>query len=148
MTRRARAVGGGLTEAAFQSHVLGLFRFYDWRVYHPPDNRPGGKAGRVQAVAPGYPDLTAVRGVELLFVELKTDGGRLGKGQPEWAAALEQVADGIRDMGEAVRDLAPDDPRFDRLPVVEYHLWRPIDWPMIEERLARGLVRQATPPPV
>lgn len=93
------------SEAAFQQKVINYAIFKGWLVYHPPDNRPG-KAGRVQHVVPGYPDLTLVR-ERVLFAELKTEKGRVSPEQKRWHAAL-------KDAG------------------AEAHIWRPSDWAHIE----------------
>lgn len=59
----------------------------------------------------GYPDLTCIHLIHGFFVsELKTETGRLREEQKKWKDHfLEQK--------------------------VEYHLWRPSDWPEIEKRL-------------
>jgi hypothetical protein len=61
---------------------------------------------------PGYPDLTLAKaGGPLLLCELKTDTGTLTAAQADWLALLRQVQGG------------------------EVYVWRPTDWPQIEERL-------------
>lgn len=116
MTPRALNADGGLSEAAWQAQVVGLARLYDWRVYHPPDNRPDrdrpGRAGR-QHVTPGYPDLTLVRGADLIFAELKAERGRVTADQGEWLMALEDAG-------------------------AETHVWRPSDFDDVNRRLARS----------
>ncbi len=92
-----------MTEAAFQKMVITLARLCGWRVYHTYDSR------RSQA---GFPDLVLIRGQLLLFVELKTDTGRVTAEQKAWLAAL----------AEAGQDV---------------WVWRPADWPAIEAILAR-----------
>lgn len=140
----ARLKDGSLSEPAFQSQVLGLAAFYGWRTYHPPDNAPrttrGGRVVR-QRVTPGYPDLTLVRGAELLFVELKAEKGRLDPAQREWLDALRTVGDAVDDVPLVREGGRPH-------PSVEVHVWRPSDWPAIEKRLARGRVLQSHPSPV
>jgi len=69
--------------------------------------------------APGFPDLVLVRGGRLLFAELKTDRGIVTLPQREWLAALT----------EANR--------------VETHVWRPANWPHVQQILARRLVANA-----
>lgn len=124
---RARSATGELTEAAFQAHVVGLARFYGWRVFHAPDNRPAGKGRAPQRLAApeakGFPDLVLVRPPELLFVELKTDTGRLGPGQEEWLADLAAVGNAVAHA--ATRVVSPG---YDDGPAVQAHLWRPEDW--------------------
>lgn len=102
------------SEAAFQQQIEQLARLYSWKVFHAPDNRPSGRTGRVQRVTPGFPDLTLVRGEELIFAELKTETGRVRPEQTEWLAALENV------------------------PGVETFVWRPSDFDAINRRLSRG----------
>ncbi|HET8627024.1 MAG TPA: hypothetical protein VFL91_06375 [Thermomicrobiales bacterium] len=62
--------------------------------------------------AGGYPDLVAVRPPRVVFAELKTARGRVREEQGWWAD-----------------DLA-------RCPGVEYHCWRPADWPAILATIA------------
>ena len=59
---------------------------------------------------PGFPDVVAVRGDRVMFVELKSEQGRLSEDQAAWLLAL-------------------------GLAGAEVHVWRPSDWPEIEELL-------------
>ena len=59
----------------------------------------------------GYPDLTLLRPPRVVFAELKTERGRVSDAQQETLALLGQC------------------------PGVETYLWRPADWPTIEEVL-------------
>lgn len=59
----------------------------------------------------GFPDLVLVRGDRLLAAELKRERGYPTPEQRQWLAALGAVTD------------------------VSAHLWRPRDWPEIEETL-------------
>jgi hypothetical protein len=102
------------SEAAFQQQVLNLATLYDWATYHPPDNRPSGRTGRVQRVVAGFPDLTLVRDEALLFAELKKENGRVSPAQTRWLTLLAKV------------------------PGVETYIWRPSDWDEIQARLSRG----------
>jgi VRR-NUC domain len=63
--------------------------------------------------APGFPDLVLVRPPEILFVELKAEKGRVRPEQQEWITALHACG-------------------------LEVHLWRPSDFDVLHERLARG----------
>lgn len=58
----------------------------------------------------GYPDLTLVRGDRLVFAELKTERGRVSVAQERWLDALRRAT-------------------------TEVWLWRPRDWPEIEDVL-------------
>ena len=67
-----------VTEKQWQSQVVDLARLTGWRVYHTFDSR------RSQ---PGYPDLTLVKD-RAVFLELKTEEGKLSAAQKDWLAAL------------------------------------------------------------
>lgn len=60
----------------------------------------------------GFPDLVLVRGPRLVVAELKSETGVLSPAQKEWISALSRTA--------------------------ETYVWRPSDWPEIEETLRRG----------
>jgi hypothetical protein len=128
------------SEAQFQQRVEQLAAYYGWRHFHAPDNRPGGKAGRLQRVAPGFPDLVLIRPPELIFAELKTDTGRVRSEQAAWIADLEAVAVAMR----AFIQHGQDAPRLERfsdahgIPCIDVYVWRPRDFDAILDRLARG----------
>jgi len=95
-----------ITEAQWQNTVMDLATLLRWRAYHAPENRPVvGRGGTryVQNVRAGFPDLVLVREGRLIFAELKRETGKLGPGQEEWLADLDEV------------------------PGVESYLWRPSD---------------------
>jgi hypothetical protein len=69
--------------------------------------------------AAGFPDLVMVRPPVVLFAELKAEGGRVRPEQRGWLGVLE------------------------RCPGVVVRLWRPDDWPEIEEMLTRPRKRGA-----
>ena len=104
-----------MTERQWQAQVEGLARFYGWRLFHAPDNRPNAR-GKVQRVTPGFPDLFMVRDGEALAVELKTETGRVAPAQREWLDALAVV------------------------PGIDAYVWRPADFDDAHARLARGRV--------
>jgi hypothetical protein len=93
-----------LTEKEFQAQVLTLARWCGWWAFHPFDSRRS---------APGWPDLALLRPPRVLFVELKSDRGRVTAEQ-EW------VLEALRACG------------------LEVCVWRPSDWAEIEEQLARS----------
>jgi len=102
------------SEKDFQAAVVTFAKLCGWRVQHTRtvQIRPGVWATPVQGHA-GFPDLVLAhptRGV--LFVELKTIGGRLSKDQKDWLIVLSESA-------------------------AEVYVWYPSDWPQIEERLQR-----------
>ena len=83
-----------LTEKQWQAWVIEAAHTFGWHVYHTYDSR------RSQA---GYPDLTLMRPPDVLFVELKTEKGKLSASQRFTAVLLEAC------------------------PGVGYYLWRPSD---------------------
>lgn len=70
----------GMTEAALQRAVLDTAALYGWDHMHHADSR------RAHA---GWPDLVLCRPPRCLFVELKTDRGRVRPDQRRW---LQQLA--------------------------------------------------------
>jgi hypothetical protein len=61
--------------------------------------------------SPGFPDVVAVKGERVLFLELKSQNGKLRDEQRHWLSALGAAG-------------------------AEVHCWKPDDWPLIE-----GLLR-------
>lgn len=103
-----------ITENEWQSTVMNLATLLGWRSYHAPENRPViGRSGAryVQNVRAGFPDLVLVREGRLIFAELKRETGKLGPGQDEWLAELDEV------------------------PGVESYLWRPRDLQVVHRIL-------------
>lgn len=136
MARRVRSKNGDLLEDPFQQQVEGIARFYGWLIYH---------TRRSDRSQPGFPDLVAVRGPELIFAELKTRTGRVDANQQRWIDALGDVAVAVAaatsDQRAAValrvRDVLPSD-HDDALASVDVYVWRPADWDAIQARLGRG----------
>lgn len=102
-----------ITERAFQRQVVQLAVALGFVVYHTNDSRRSHK---------GFPDLVLVRPAgqwrdsrlgRVLFIELKTDTGRLKPEQEQWGRIL--LAAGA-----------------------DWRLWRPRDWPEIERTLKGG----------
>jgi VRR-NUC domain len=70
------------------SAVIDLARVYDWRVAHfRPAQTAHGWRTAMQGDK-GFPDLTLAWNGWVLFVELKSDDGRLTPDQEAWASAL------------------------------------------------------------
>ena len=70
------------TEKAFMEAVIQYLRLRSWIVYHTHDSRRS---------APGFPDICAVRGPRLAFIECKVGRGKPTPAQHEWLAALAAV---------------------------------------------------------
>ena len=105
-------------EADFQAAVIELAELQGWRVYHTHDSRGS---------QPGFPDLTMVRRHELIFAELKVlMTERATAEQAEWLTDLQRVAHHVID---ATPGSGP--------PFIRVRLWRPSDWPEIEQVLKR-----------
>jgi VRR-NUC domain len=91
-------------EKDWQQTVIEAATYAGWLHYHTQDSRGSD---------PGFPDLVLVRPPRVLFVELKTDAGRIQPAQRLWLTALEQCG------------------------TVEVYVWRPRDdWGTILRILA------------
>ena len=77
-----------LTEQQFGEAVIDLARYRGWRVVHfrPARTTRGWRTAMSGDL--GFPDLVLARHGVVLLVELKTQHGRLGRGQREWADAI------------------------------------------------------------
>ena len=71
-----------MRERDWQAMVTAAAQHLGYLAYHTHDAR------RSQ---PGYPDLCLVRGERLVFLELKTEKGRVRPEQQVWLDALSQV---------------------------------------------------------
>ena len=93
-----------LTEAQFQQQVLDIAKTLGWKTYHTHDSR------RSEA---GFPDIVAVsaRQGRTIYVELKTQTGRMSLAQKDW----------LRTLATAGNEVA---------------LWRPADLDAIKAILA------------
>lgn len=96
-----------ISEREFTQQVIDLAHYCGWRVYHTWSS--------VHSPA-GFPDLVLVRRERLLFVELKSERGRLTTAQEEWLGALRAVCT-----------------RRGLLGLPEVAVWRPSDWDQIVE---------------
>lgn len=88
MPRRAEAsdhyAGPSVSEAQLRARVVQLAHAAGWRVF----SLPIAKTRRPVKDAVGYPDLTLARHGDVLWLELKVDGGRLSEDQEHWLSAL------------------------------------------------------------
>lgn len=96
-----------MTESEFQKMVTDLCGWLHLRWYHTHDSRRSPE---------GFPDLVIVGKAKVLYVELKSDKGRVSKAQQAWI-------DDLRRVGQEAR------------------IWYPKDWPEAQRTLtalARG----------
>jgi hypothetical protein len=91
-----------LPEKRFMAMVVSYARLLGWRTYHTHDSRRS---------TAGFPDLVMTRRPRVLFVELKSDRGRLSADQQVWL-------DDLRACGQ------------------EAFVWKPADWNEIEATLS------------
>ena len=90
-----------MSESELFNEVATLLKGLGWRYFHIPATayRHGVRAG--------FPDITAVKGERLLFIELKREKEKLSDEQAAWAYAL---------LGVAARTVYE---------TVQYLVWRP-----------------------
>ena len=74
-TAKARA----MSESQLFDEVAKILKRCGWRYHHVP-----ATAYRKNHIRRGFPDITAVKGVRLLFMELKREGQALSDEQVEW----------------------------------------------------------------
>jgi VRR-NUC domain len=107
----AQSRAENVSERDFQKTVTDALTLFGWRWCHfrPARTQRGWRTAL--SGDPGFPDLVAVRGEQILYVELKAANGELRDEQRSWLSALGAAG-------------------------AEVHCWRPNDWPVIE-RLIR-----------
>ena len=99
------------TEAEFTDQVIAFARLHRWRVAHfRPAKTSRGWRTPVQGDGKGFPDLVLVRGLRLVFAELKVGRNKTSPEQGGWIAAL----------------MGANQSMF---------VWYPGDWPNIERIL-------------
>jgi hypothetical protein len=98
------------SEKDFQKAVTDALNALGWRWCHSRPARTSKGWRTALSGDAGYPDITAVRRDRVVFIELKTERGRLTEEQGVWLA----------DLGAAG---------------AEVFCWRPSDWPEIEKAL-------------
>ena len=115
------------SEADFQQAVIDAARYCGWLCSHfRPARTEKGWRTPVAADGKGFPDLVLVRD-RVLFVELKTDTGKLSGDQEVWQSAIDGALDAW------LRFCSTPD-AFEVLPF-DYLVWRPRDWTQIKEVL-------------
>lgn len=93
-----------IAEKDWQRTVVEAARLYGWRAFHSYDSR--------KSTGPGFPDLVLVQRARkrIIYVELKTEQGRLTEHQKEWR-------DDLRAAGQ------------------QWFLWRPSQWDEVQQVL-------------
>jgi hypothetical protein len=71
-----------MTENELKGYVLRIARENGWLVYHVPQATMHNGGGA------GYPDLTCARDGEVVWIELKQEGGKMTDHQIGWQLAL------------------------------------------------------------
>ena len=103
-----------MSEAQWQDAVAEFAIVHGWRVAHfrPARTGSGGWATPVRYNGVGFPDLVMAHAVHqvVVFVEVKSDSGRLSTDQAAWADTLESVEEAANGPAEAA---------------VRYFVWRP-----------------------
>jgi hypothetical protein len=91
-------------EEVLLGKVRQLAKIHGWQVYHTRDSRKSER---------GFPDVVLTDGEAVLFIELKTNTGKVTAAQQTWLSLLQHTGK------------------------VEAQVWRPRDWPQIVTRLTR-----------
>jgi hypothetical protein len=78
-----------MDEKTLQAQVVYELRRHGWLTHHtrPAQNRRGRWSTPIQGV-PGFPDVIAARGGQVLFLEFKATRGRLSADQERWRDVL------------------------------------------------------------
>jgi hypothetical protein len=99
------------SERDFQREVIQRAKSLGWFIFHALPGQGRNKHLTLFIGKRGFPDLVLCRPPRLLFVELKSEKGRLSKDQQEWLDALRACG-------------------------VEVYVWRPSDLERITEILS------------
>lgn len=103
-----------MIEAAFQETIIDAAHVFGFRVAHfRPAKTEKGWRTPVSADGAGWPDLVLAKKGRLIFVEVKSDTGKLSLEQTAWKVLLEMTGQG------------------------EYYIWKPSDWDSIEAILRK-----------
>ena len=105
-------VNASMSEAKLQALVRRFARLTGWEYqYHTYDSRRSDE---------GFPDLVLGRESVILFVELKTQKGKLSPEQEWWQSFLVRMEDASRGA-------------------IRYRCWRPADFDLMVATLAEGM---------
>ncbi len=96
------------SEAGFQRWVINTAHIFGWKVAHfrPAMNQRGKWMTPVQADGAGFPDLTMANAQlrRVIFVELKTETGKLTSAQEDWISHLAQAGQDVYVWRPSMRD--------------------------------------------
>ena len=104
-------------EKDFQQSIIEYAELCGWFVYHVARVKRQLRA----ATSVGYPDLTLLRGSQMIFAELKVGNNRLTEDQRRWMDRFNYFFHDIYLSSKAFRG--------------GVYVWRPEDWPEIERIL-------------
>lgn len=113
MSRARRTIDLATTEAELQQLVVDLAHTCGWKSMHVRPSRVGEDRWATATSIPGWPDLTLLGHGRALFIELKSEKGRVRPEQVEVIALLRAAG-------------------------LDARVWRPSSWPEIEATLTRG----------
>jgi hypothetical protein len=90
MSNEILPLRANLTEAQFQTWVIGVARWNRWMVQHSRPAREASGAWSTPITGdPGFPDLVlAHKSFGTIFAELKTETGRVSPPQTAWIESL------------------------------------------------------------
>ena len=108
-------IDAAITETEFQAQVIELATTLGWLVYHTYDSRRS---------VYGFPDLVLVRCGRVIFMELKSEKGRLDT-RRRYSPRTGRALPNQKDWKDA----------FEACPDVEYYLYRPRHWDELMEVL-------------
>ena len=94
------------TEREFLRTIVEYAKLRGWLCYHVIDRKDYARR-----TSRGFPDLVLVRNGTLIFAEVKSEKGKISHEQRVWLDELENI------------------------PGLKVYVWRPHDWPQIEESL-------------
>lgn len=77
-----------MSEANFTNTVIEMAMTFGWRVAHfrPAETKKGWRTAMTGHI--GFPDLVLARHEQVMFVELKSDTGKMRPDQEAWAKAI------------------------------------------------------------
>lgn len=121
MTTLAEITQGSISEKQWQAIVYGAAVAGGWLAYHTHDSRRS---------AAGFPDCVFVKDGRVIFVELKTEVGKLSPDQQVWLDKLAHVEHVVSRVVRRLAEKVGVTVEKKSYPVQVY-VWRPSDWPMI-----------------